>query len=157
MASYAKLARLPQPELAPTRVAALVQGVADLETRVGVDVVGGVDVSLQADPDQLEQALINVLKNAVEATLEAEGEFVTIRWLTRSGNLHILVEDDGPGLGDTGNLFVPFFTTKQGGSGIGLVLSRQIAEGHGGTLELENRADGRGARARITLPLDPTS
>ncbi len=157
MASYAKLARLPQPELAPTRVAALVQGVADLETRVGVDVVGGVDVSLQADPDQLEQELINVLKNAVEATLEAEGEFVTIRWLTRSGNLHILVEDDGPGLGDTGNLFVPFFTTKQGGSGIGLVLSRQIAEGHGGTLELENRADGRGARARITLPLDPTS
>ena len=113
-------------------------------------------MTLQADPDQLEQALINVLKNAVEATLEAEGEVVTIRWLTRAGNLHILVEDQGPGLGDTGNLFVPFFTTKQGGSGIGLVLSRQIAEGHGGTLELENRADGRGARARITLPLDPT-
>lgn len=156
MASYAKLARLPQPKLVPTRVAALVQGVADLETRVSVDVVGGEDVSLQADPDQLEQALINVLKNAVEATLEAEGKLVTIRWLTRSGNLHIIIEDDGPGLGDTGNLFVPFFTTKQGGSGIGLVLSRQIAEGHGGTLELENRADGRGARARLTLPLDPT-
>jgi len=157
MASYAKLARLPQPKLVPTRVAALVQSVADLETRVSVDVVGGEDVSLQADPDQLEQALINVLKNAVEATLEAEGKLVTIRWLTRSGNLHIIIEDDGPGLGDTGNLFVPFFTTKQGGSGIGLVLSRQIAEGHGGTLELENRTEGRGARARITLPLDPTS
>lgn len=156
MASYAKLARLPQPKLVPTRVAALVQSVADLETRVSVDVVGGEDVSLQADPDQLEQALINVLKNAVEATLEAEGKLVTIRWLTRSGNLHIIIEDDGPGLGDTGNLFVPFFTTKQGGSGIGLVLSRQIAEGHGGTLDLENRADGRGARARLTLPLDPT-
>ncbi len=156
MASYARLARLPQPELTATRVAALVQGVADLETRVTVDVVGGTDVTLQADPDQLEQALINVLKNAVEATLEAEGEVVTIRWLTRAGSLHILVEDQGPGLADTGNLFVPFFTTKQGGSGIGLVLSRQIAEGHGGTLELENRADGRGARARITLPLDPT-
>lgn len=157
MASYAKLARLPQPELAPTRVAELVQGVADLETRVRVDVVGGVDVTLQADPDQLEQALINVLRNAVEATLEAKGERVTIRWLTRSGKLHILVEDEGPGLGETANLFVPFFTTKPGGSGIGLVLARQIAEGHGGTLELENRAEGRGARARIILPLDPTS
>ena len=79
------------------------------------------------------------------------------RIATRARKLHILVEDEGPGLGDTGNLFVPFFTTKQGGSGIGLVLSRQIAEGHGGTLELENRAQGRGARARIILPLDPMS
>ncbi|MEE2897258.1 MAG: ATP-binding protein [Gemmatimonadota bacterium] len=154
MASYAKLARLPEPELVPTHVAALVQGVADLETRVAVEVVGGADVTLRADADQLEQALINVLKNAVEATLEAEGELVTIRWLTRGGMLHILIEDNGPGLADTGNLFVPFFTTKPGGSGIGLVLSRQIAEGHGGTLELESRSEGRGARARITLPLD---
>ncbi len=154
MASYAKLARLPEPELVPTHVAALVQGVADLETRVAVEVVGGADVTLRADADQLEQALINVLKNAVEATLEAEGELVTIRWLTRGGMLHILIEDNGPGLADTGNLFVPFFTTKPGGSGIGLVLSRQIAEGHGGTLELESRSEGRGARARITIPLD---
>ena len=65
-----------------------------------------------------------------------------------------MVEDQGPGLSDTGNLFVPFYTTKPGGSGIGLVLSRQIAEGHGGTLELENRGDGTGARARMVLPLD---
>lgn len=154
MASYAKLARLPEPELVPTHVAALVQGVADLETRVAVEVVGGADVTLRADADQLEQALINVLKNAVEATLEAKGELVTIRWLTRGGMLHILIEDNGPGLADTGNLFVPFFTTKPGGSGIGLVLARQIAEGHGGTLELESRSEGRGALARITIPLD---
>ncbi len=156
MASYTKLARLPEPELVPTHVVALVRGVADLETRVAVEVVGGADVTLRADADQLEQALINVLKNAVEATLEAEGELVTIRWLTRGGMLHILIEDNGPGLADTGNLFVPFFTTKPGGSGIGLVLARQIAEGHGGTLELESRSEGRGARARITLPLDPS-
>ena len=154
MASYAKLARLPEPELVPTHVAALMQGVADLETRVAVEVVGGADVTLRADADQLEQALINVLKNAVEATLEAKGELVTIRWLTRGGMLHILIEDNGPGLADTGNLFVPFFTTKPGGSGIGLVLARQIAEGHGGTLELESRSEGRGALARITIPLD---
>ena len=154
MASYAKLARLPRPELAPVEVGSLVQGVADLETRVEVEVTAGEDVRLHADPDQLGQALINVVRNAVEATLEAGGERVTIRWLTQSGKLHILVEDEGPGLGDTGNLFVPFFTTKPGGSGIGLVLSRQIVEGHGGRMELENREDGRGARARIVVPMD---
>jgi two-component system nitrogen regulation sensor histidine kinase NtrY len=153
MASYAKLARLPQPELGPVDVPALVQRVADLETRLRVDVVGGGEVTLQADTDQLEQALINLVRNAVDATLEAGGGGeVTIRWLTRSGKLHILVEDEGPGLGDTGNLFVPFYTTKPGGSGIGLVLSRQIAEGHGGSLVLESRGAGQGVRARLVLP-----
>ncbi len=154
MASYAKLARLPKPELAPVAVSALVHRVAHLETRLPVAVVDGDNISVQADPDQVEQALINLVRNAVDATLEAEGGEVTLRWLVRSGRLHLLVEDQGPGLADTGNLFVPFYTTKQGGSGIGLVLSRQIAEGHGGTLELENR-EGAGARARLILPVDP--
>ena len=154
MASYAKLARLPKPELDEVRVAELVKRVAHLETRLPVDVVGGEDVLVHADPDQLEQALINLVRNAVDATIEAEGEGVTMRWLSRQGRVHLLVEDQGPGLPDTGNLFVPFYTTKQGGSGIGLVLSRQIAEGHGGTLELENRGE-VGARARMVLPIDP--
>jgi PAS domain S-box-containing protein len=157
MASYAKLARLPQPELTPVRVEALVRGVAHLETRLPVEVVASNDVTIRADPDQLEQALINLVRNGVDATLEAGGGAVAIRWLTRAGKLHILVEDEGPGLGDTGNLFVPFYTTKPGGSGIGLVLSRQIAEGHGGTLELENRSDERGARARLVLPADASA
>jgi two-component system nitrogen regulation sensor histidine kinase NtrY len=152
MASYATLARLPQPTLARVDVASLVRGVAALETRLRVDVVEGPDVAIQADPDQLEQALINLVRNAADATLEVQGTAVRIRWLTREGSLHLLVEDEGPGLGDTGNLFVPFYTTKPGGSGIGLVLTRQIAEGHGGTLDLENRTDGRGARARLVLP-----
>jgi two-component system nitrogen regulation sensor histidine kinase NtrY len=134
-------------------VRSLVRGVADLETRMSVTVVEGEELTVPADPDQVEQALINLVANAVDATLEAGGDGVCIRWLTREGRLHILVEDEGPGLGDTGNLFVPFFTTKPGGSGIGLVLTRQIAEGHGGTLDLENRSEGRGARARLVLPM----
>jgi PAS domain S-box-containing protein len=154
MASYAKLARLPQPELGPVDLPALVQRVADLETRVRVDVVGGGDVTIQADADQLEQALINLVRNAVDATLEAGDGQVSIRWLTRAGKLHLLVEDDGPGLAESGNLFVPFYTTKPGGSGIGLVLSRQIAEGHGGSLVLEARGEGQGVRARLVLPMD---
>ncbi len=158
MASYAKLARLPQPELGPVDVPALVQRVADLETRLPVEVVGGGEVTLQADADQLEQALINLIRNAADATLEADREGgVSIRWLTRSGKLHLLVEDDGPGLADTGNLFVPFYTTKPGGSGIGLVLSRQIAEGHGGSLVLESRGAAQGVRARLILPMDPSA
>ena len=157
MSSYAKLARLPAPELSRVTIGPLVHDVADLETRLHVDVVEGEALTIRADPDQLEQALINLVRNAVDATIEGEGTKVSIRWLTRAGKLHVLVEDEGPGLADTGNLFVPFYTTKQGGSGIGLVLSRQIAEGHGGTLELENRGDHRGARARLILPLDPAA
>ncbi len=155
MASYAKLARLPKPELGDVSVGSLVRRVADLETRLDIEVTPGTEVTIHADPDQLEQALINLVRNAVDATLEADqGGKVSMRWLVRGGRLHILVEDEGPGLGDTGNLFVPFYTTKPGGSGIGLVLSRQIAEGHGGELVLENHEHSVGARARLTLPMD---
>jgi len=154
MASYAKLARLPKPELDSFAIGPLVRRVADLETRLPVEVVGGEDIIVRADPDQIEQALINLVRNAVDATLEADGGSVTLRWLSRGGRVHLLVEDQGPGVAETGNLFVPFYTTKQGGSGIGLVLSRQIAEGHGGTLELENRGHVQGARARMVIPIN---
>jgi two-component system, NtrC family, nitrogen regulation sensor histidine kinase NtrY len=156
MASYTRLARLPKPELADVRIAELVRRVADLETRLQVEIVSGPDVTIQADPDQLEQALINLVRNAVDATLEAgAGGGVSIRWLSRNGKVHVVVEDEGPGLADTGNLFVPFYTTKPGGSGIGLVLSRQIVEAHGGTLVLEGRGRHAGAQARLVLPVDP--
>jgi PAS domain S-box-containing protein len=154
MASYARLARLPMPELTTVRIAPLVQGVADLETRLQVEVVPGPDLAILADPDQLEQALINLVRNAVDATLDLDdGGRVSVRWVLRAGHVHVLVDDEGPGLADTANLFVPFYTTKVGGSGIGLVIARQIVEAHGGTLVLEDRAPRPGARAHLALPL----
>jgi PAS domain S-box-containing protein len=157
MGAYAKLARLPEPDLGPVAVDGLVRRVAALEQRTPVGVVRGPEVRIQADADQLEQVLINLVRNAVDATLGDEGEgtgSVRVRWEVDERVVHLYIEDEGPGLPATTNLFVPFYTTKPGGSGIGLVLSRQIVEGHGGTLELENRPDGRGARAHLTLPLD---
>lgn len=151
-AAYARLARLPQPHLQPVRFEPLVHRIAELETRLPVVVRRGPEVTLSADADQLEQLLINVIRNAVDASLETGGG-VTVGWSRTRRMLDVYVEDEGHGLPDTGNLFVPFFTTKPGGSGIGLVLSRQIAEGHGGTLALENRANARGCRATLKLPL----
>lgn len=150
--AYARLARLPQPEMQPVRFEPLVLRIADLETRMHVSVKRGPDLTVSADADQLEQLLINVVRNAVDASLETGGG-VTVGWTRSRRILDLYVDDEGPGLPNTGNLFVPFFTTKPGGSGIGLVLSRQIAEGHGGTLTLENRGQTRGCRARLRIPI----
>jgi len=155
MASYAQLARLPRPELSAVEVGELVHRVASLETRSDVGIVEGPEVTVEADAAQLEQALINLIRNAVDASAEEGDAAVSVSWRVEGNEVHVLVEDEGPGISDTANLFVPFYTTKPGGSGIGLVLSRQIAEGHGGSLELENREDGSGARARMRLPLEP--
>ncbi len=154
MATYSKLARLPRPDLNEVPVAEWVHRVTDLETRAGVTVVEGGDITIQADRDQLDQVLINLLKNATEASSENDGG-VQVSWRLRGEMVEVCVDDEGPGVGESKNLFVPFYTTKPGGSGIGLVLSRQIAEGHGGSLTLENRPDGKGARARLTLPVNP--
>lgn len=148
----ARLARLPAPKLTPVVLKPLIQRVTTFDTRVAVAVKPGPDVTIEADADQLEQLLINLLRNAADACLEAGGGTVTVGWRRTKANMEISVEDEGPGLANTSNLFVPFFTTKPGGSGIGLVLCRQIAEGHGGSLTLENRKDARGCRARLTLP-----
>jgi signal transduction histidine kinase len=135
-------------------VAELVRRAAGLERRHTVTIREGPDVVIRADPDQVEQLLINVVANAVDAVVDTKGE-VTITWSVERSALEIRVDDAGPGLPDPSNLFVPFFTTKPGGSGIGLVLSRQIAEAHGGALSVENRADRTGCTARFRLPLDP--
>lgn len=152
MSSYARLARLPAPRRAPVEVAPLIRRIASLEPRLDVRVVPGPEVQISADSDQLDQLLINLTRNAVDATLETGGG-VEIGWFVSDEVLEVWVRDEGPGLSNTANLFVPFFTTKANGSGIGLALSRQIAEGHGGSVVLENRADGRtGCVARLILP-----
>ena len=152
MSSYARLARLPTPQRQPMRVGAWVKRIAALETRLAVRIAGGPDIEIAADGDQLDQLLINLVRNGVDAALQTGGR-VSLAWSRRDGMAEVRVEDEGPGIASGANLFVPFFTTKPEGSGIGLVLSRQIAEAHGGTLSVENRQDGTGAVATVRLPL----
>lgn len=150
MTGYTMLARLPAPRRKPVRLRALVERAATIDTRKVV-AVDGEEVIVSVDPDQLEQLIINLVKNAVDAA-GPEGT-VDVRWAAGENGLCLEVLDSGPGLSGTDNLFVPFFTTKPGGTGIGLVLCRQIAEAHDGTLALENREDGPGCVARLELPM----
>jgi two-component system, NtrC family, nitrogen regulation sensor histidine kinase NtrY len=160
---------MPPPVLQQCWVSTLVKRVAALETRVNVTVVPGPDITLMADPDQLEQMLINLLRNAAEAMLEpstpvensngsnspsgSESEpQVVLTWKLTEKDVILTIEDSGPGLMNPSNVFVPFYTTKPGGSGIGLLVSRQISEAHGGFLELANRRDQRGCAVKVILP-----
>jgi two-component system nitrogen regulation sensor histidine kinase NtrY len=152
-AAYSRLARLPAPKLSPVVHKPLLVRIAGLETRVPVNVKPGPDVTVSVDTDQMEQLFINLIRNAADACLEMGGGTVTVGWRRTRHAVEIWVDDEGPGLSNTANLFVPFFTTKPGGSGIGLVLCRQIAEAHEGSLKLENRPETRGARATLSLPL----
>ncbi|HEY8535479.1 MAG TPA: HAMP domain-containing sensor histidine kinase, partial [Vicinamibacterales bacterium] len=151
-AAYAQLARLPAPKLQPVALHDLVARVAGLERRMPVRVEEGPPVTVDADPDQLEQLLINLIRNAVDAALTTAGG-VTVSWTIADGQVRVMVDDEGPGVSNPANLFVPFFTTKPGGSGIGLVLCRQIAEAHGGAVTLVNRSPGPGCRAELVLPI----
>jgi len=152
MAAYSRLARLPQPTLAPVSLSELVHHVARLSERTPVKLEEGPEATIRADRDQLEQLLINVIRNAADAAEELNGG-VQIEWSRNGTQWEVRVIDEGPGISNPTNLFVPFFTTKPGGSGIGLVLSRQIAEAHGGSLTLENRKERSGCIARLRLPL----
>jgi two-component system, NtrC family, nitrogen regulation sensor histidine kinase NtrY len=153
MNAYARLAKLPPPVFQPMAVGTWVQRVVGLEPRMRVQLEPGPEMEIHADPDQLEQLLINLLHNAVDASLETGGG-VRVGWGSANGYVEVWVQDEGPGIPNPANLFVPFFTTKPGGSGIGLVLSRQIAEAHGGTLTLENSAAHHGCEAHLRLPLN---
>jgi nitrogen fixation/metabolism regulation signal transduction histidine kinase len=149
--AYTRLTKLPPPQKQDFDLASLVQRVVDLEPRLKVQVMPGSKTVIHADAAQIEQALINLVHNAVDAALETQGN-VAIGWREKEGCIEIFVQDDGPGIMNPANLFVPFFTTKPDGSGIGLPLSRQIAEAHGGSLVLTNREPDQGAQALLRLP-----
>ena len=151
MASYARLARLPAPVLEPLELRTWIERIVGLETRLPVQITQGPDVTVMADGDQLDQLLINLIDNSVDAALETGGA-VEIGWRESSEHVEVTVRDEGPGVPDTSNLFVPFYTTKTKGSGIGLALCLQIAEAHHGTITVENRQDRTGCRADLRLP-----
>ena len=151
MQAYTRLAKLPPPQKHAVDLGELVQRVVSLEPRLKVQIVPGAKIQINADAAQIEQVLINLVHNAVDAALETNGA-VTVRWLDAGDCAEVVIRDEGPGIMNPTNLFVPFFTTKPGGSGIGLTLSRQIAEAHGGTLSLTNRKDRTGAEAVLRLP-----
>ncbi|MGH9475987.1 MAG: sensor histidine kinase [Terriglobales bacterium] len=155
MGNYTRLARLPPPELRATEVRSMIQAAVRLEQRLAVKIRPGPETQVMLDADQISQVLINLLRNAVDASLTTGGS-VQIGWDLRNTWLEIWIADEGPGLASTANLFVPFFTTKPGGSGIGLVLSRQIVEAHHGRLTLRNRHQQTGTEAHLYLPLDGT-
>ena len=150
---YATLARLPPPSLHDVAVGSLVSRVVALESAAGITVVEGPPAVIRADPDQIEQLLINLVRNAMDA-VNATGGGVALEWGSTQADdaVEIRVLDEGPGIAPGADVFVPFFTTKKGGTGIGLALCRQIADAHGGHVGLENRRDGTGAVARVRLP-----
>lgn len=157
--SYRRLAQMPSPSLKPTELRPLFERIAALETRLPVEIAPGPELVLMIDPDLIEQMLINLVRNAVDAALEqaqsaqaTEPPKVSMRWMQPNGRIILFLEDNGIGLLNPSNAFVPFYTTKPGGSGIGLVLCQQIAEAHGGSIELTNRPDARGCRVKVTLP-----
>ncbi len=151
MQAYARLAKLPPPQKEQLNLGELIRRVASLEMRLSVEVRSGAELSIPADGAQLEQLLINILQNAVDASLETNGK-VSIGWREVGDCVEVFVQDEGPGIMNSTNLFVPFFTTKPTGSGIGLALSRQIAEAHNGSLMLANRSGRSGAEALLRLP-----
>jgi two-component system nitrogen regulation sensor histidine kinase NtrY len=151
--SYRQLAQLPQPQLRPVLLAPLLERVVQLEQRLEVEMGVGPDVTLNADPDQLEQMFINLLANAVDASLAKSATTVRASWRVAGSNVEVMIEDRGLGIANAENLFVPFYTTKPTGSGVGLALAQQIARAHGGEIQLVNRADGEGARASVRLPV----
>ncbi len=151
--SYRLLAQLPPPQFKRVALGPLVERVVLLEQRLPVNLEGGPPVVLDADPDQLEQMFINLLRNAVDASLANGAQPVRAGWRLDESALVVTIEDRGMGIANAENLFVPFYTTKPAGSGVGLALAQQIARAHGGEISLVNREDGEGARATIRLPL----
>jgi two-component system, NtrC family, nitrogen regulation sensor histidine kinase NtrY len=151
--SYRMLAQLPPPKLRPVQIGPLLERVVLLEQRIPVQCDAGPPATLAADPDQLEQMFINLLANAVDASLANGAKPVRANWRIHDSSVMVTIEDRGMGIANAENLFVPFYTTKPAGSGVGLALAQQVARAHGGEVSLVNREDGEGARATVSLPL----
>jgi nitrogen fixation/metabolism regulation signal transduction histidine kinase len=152
--SYRSLAQLPPPRLKPVPLGPLLERVMLLEQRLEVQLDAGPSIVLSADPDQLEQMFINLLANAVDASLANNSRTVHASWQLADSTALVTIEDQGLGIANSENLFVPFYTTKPEGSGVGLALAQRIARAHGGEITLVNREDGKGARATIRLPIE---
>lgn len=185
--AYRQLAQLPSPVLKRVPLQPLLERVVSLEIRLDVRLLSAPDVELLADADQIEQLLINLVRNAVESALtcveepdaargiESAGETsseskpapsvrrdpsarpcrpnVTIQATEEGDLICIAIEDNGPGLANPENLFVPLYTTKKAGSGVGLALARQIVEAHGGVIELRNKPNHTGCIAEVRIPV----
>ncbi|HEX8810465.1 MAG TPA: ATP-binding protein [Terracidiphilus sp.] len=151
--SYRQLAQLPPPRLSKVTLGPLLERVVLLEQRLAAQLAAGPEVTLLADPDQLEQMFINLLANAVDATLDTNEESVRVAWHTEDDSVLVEIDDSGHGIANADNLFVPFYTTKPKGSGVGLALAQQVARAHRGDVTLVSRGDGSGARATVRLPL----
>jgi len=150
---YSKIAKLPQPSKSSFNLIQLITRIVNLHDFKGQTIRAEqcCDVHIYADEAQIEQLLINLTKNAIEANQATNGNTLI---LCRQEPKRIMIEvlDEGLGLASSDNLFIPFYSTKPGGSGIGLTLSQQIAENHDGNLELVNREDRQGCVARVSLP-----
>jgi nitrogen fixation/metabolism regulation signal transduction histidine kinase len=152
MDNYGRLARLPPPTLGAIDVDPWLRRIALLEDRVPISLRGPADAVVEADEGLLEQALINLIRNAGDASLHRETAIEVLWSIDDRGELMIEIADAGPGIAEGATIFVPFYTTKPQGSGIGLVLSREIVESHGGRLTLENRRKTQGSVATVVLP-----
>ncbi len=144
--TYRKLTRIPPPEKKPIRVNQLLDHTITLigieSVLKNISIVAEVepeDLELSADKKQISQVLINLLKNSLEALKESKkGKIKLVGEVNEYGRVQISVIDNGPGIPDDemDKIFVPFYTTKESGSGIGLSLSRQIMLLHGGSLKV---------------------
>jgi len=151
---YARFAKLPQPQLQRVEWAALL---ATLQHQVAFQVdLHQPDLRGQVDPAQMEQALLNVLKNSHDACagLSMEQADIRVRVIPLPGCTRIEILDRGPGMSEAvlQHALIPFYSTKRNGTGLGLALTREIVEAHGGRLSLQNRRDG-GLCVAVQLPL----
>lgn len=155
---YRQMLDLPQPEVAPVPAKDLVEELAALTRALGRGVtvhtaVTPVDLTVSVDRELIEQAMLNLLKNAVEAARDTQRPTITLRAHAEASEIEFVVEDNGPGLPElTDDLFLPFFTTKRDGAGLGLAIARQIAVAHDGTLVAVRRDAGAAFALRIPAP-----